>query len=524
MTPDTPPEHELPDDVNRWPDDPAKLLGVAQDVSRLDLKRAYTRLIRRYKPEHAPEQFRRLREAFEQLDQQLEWRAVYEEHLAKQREQCGDASDNDEDETKAGPSGGSGQNGAAATADAESQDIVLRRVGERAEDEDSNNGLWRSRASSNAGDQLWQQTLDGGELRPVYLRLVEQAAQQLPSEIGYARLYWLLTIHPEFDSARDPCAWLIEGFRKHGLSGRLLSMFSIEVRRRMGQVPLALADDLLDGNDAANHLVDLAQTRWFAARCLGRFDVIGDDVERLRTRLLDEPFEWQRLLCGAARLLVMVRSERAGVLLAAIRAEFALTSTDVSSEWQWESLENTVALHEAWANDPQRLITRAMHPANNRTQLLLARLATLVEVTWECSPLQARSDLIAMCVELTADPAAGLSELTWIASVSRPLVRRLLELLYEQRAEFGGDENYQITPAVEAELHRFVRSELWHKGYSSEATVLSFCLREAVTPQDVATAIEQQLEELPDHFAKLADSLRYHLPLICLVEAQRALW
>lgn len=524
MTPDTPSEPELPDDVNRWPDDPAKLLGVAQDVSRRDLKRAYTRLIRRFKPEHAPEQFRRLREAYEKLDQQLEWRAAYEDHLARQRERNGDASDNDGDEPETEPSVESSRNDNASAAPAESQNTPLRPESLRTEDESGDAGRSRPRASSNEGDQLWQQALDGGELQPVYRRLVELAAQQPPSEIGFARLYWLLTSHPEFDAARDPCAWLVEGFHKLGLNGRLLPMFSIEVRRRTGQVPLVLADDLFDGNDAANRLVDLVQTRWFVARRLDRFDVIGDDVERLRTRLLDEPVEWQRLLCGAVRQLVMDRGERAGSLLAAVRAEFALTSTDVSSEWQWESLENTVALHEAWADGSPRLMSRVALPTDNHMQLLLTRLATLAEVTWECSPLQARSDLMALCVELTADPENSLSELILIAEGARPLVRRLLELLYEQRAEFGGDEDYQITPAVEAELHRFVRSELWHKGYSSEATVLSFCLREAVTPQDVATAIEQQLEELPDHFAKLADSLRYHLPLICLVEAQRALW
>ena len=54
---------DLPDDVRRWPSDPFKLLGVPRNVPPRDLKRAYTRLIRSYKPEHSPDEFRRIRAA-----------------------------------------------------------------------------------------------------------------------------------------------------------------------------------------------------------------------------------------------------------------------------------------------------------------------------------------------------------------------------------------------------------------------------------------------------------------------------
>ena len=55
----------LPDDPSRWPDDPYELLDVPRDVGPHDLRRAYTRLIRTYKPEKFPEQFRRIRAAYE---------------------------------------------------------------------------------------------------------------------------------------------------------------------------------------------------------------------------------------------------------------------------------------------------------------------------------------------------------------------------------------------------------------------------------------------------------------------------
>src|SRR6478752_3317379 len=69
----TPPE--LPDDPAEWPTDPFALPGVEPGASELDIKRAYTRLIRRFKPEHAPDQFRRIREAYEACLEGFRWLA-----------------------------------------------------------------------------------------------------------------------------------------------------------------------------------------------------------------------------------------------------------------------------------------------------------------------------------------------------------------------------------------------------------------------------------------------------------------
>ena len=46
-------------------DDPFDLLGLERDCSERDLKRAYARLIRVYRPDRDPAEFRRVREAFE---------------------------------------------------------------------------------------------------------------------------------------------------------------------------------------------------------------------------------------------------------------------------------------------------------------------------------------------------------------------------------------------------------------------------------------------------------------------------
>ena len=58
---------DLPEDPGQWPRDPYVLLGVKPQDDLVAIRRAYTKLIRRYKPEHFPEQFILLRSAYEHI-------------------------------------------------------------------------------------------------------------------------------------------------------------------------------------------------------------------------------------------------------------------------------------------------------------------------------------------------------------------------------------------------------------------------------------------------------------------------
>jgi hypothetical protein len=52
-------------------------LGIDRSVDLRDLRRAYVRLIRIYRPEHFPDQFRRIREAYEHLEGYLRYREQF---------------------------------------------------------------------------------------------------------------------------------------------------------------------------------------------------------------------------------------------------------------------------------------------------------------------------------------------------------------------------------------------------------------------------------------------------------------
>jgi curved DNA-binding protein CbpA len=72
-------ESHLSDDLRSWPADPYKLIGVKRSIDTVELKRAYTRLIKRFKPEQFPEHFRTLREAYDSISSRLEYEAMYDQ-------------------------------------------------------------------------------------------------------------------------------------------------------------------------------------------------------------------------------------------------------------------------------------------------------------------------------------------------------------------------------------------------------------------------------------------------------------
>src|SRR5262249_25363412 len=131
----------------------------------------YHALIRRYKPEQAPEEFRRIREAYETVSQYVEWREQY---------------------------GGSDEvivttNAPATAIDSIEQSTPAAPIDDPARD--------------------WNEGIDG-DLVVLYRKLIDWLPRR-PNEASlYARLYWLLRLAPECDSDRTPAEWLVEGLSR----------------------------------------------------------------------------------------------------------------------------------------------------------------------------------------------------------------------------------------------------------------------------------------------------------------------
>jgi hypothetical protein len=236
---------------------------VRPGVTPRDLRRAYHRLIRRYKPEHAQEAFRRVREAYETVLSHF-----------TQLDYFWDPAVVDETDDEAVPSGARGPEQDTARQCA----TVLR---------DHRVPPWELACQ--------------GKLHAAYAALREEVVANPHREELYLQLYWLHVVDPSLSPMLSPAHWLIEGLLSVPRHGVLLEV----IRQAVDAEPArALADGfatLLGGGIPGSLRIEAAGLRWRAARLLNRVDLITADLSALRvTASGTEETVWLRLLITAA--------------------------------------------------------------------------------------------------------------------------------------------------------------------------------------------------------------------------------
>lgn len=274
----------LPADPDDWPDNPFELLGVESTASLRELRRAYTRLIRLYKPEHAAREFQKIRGAYELLCEYVrQWR--------------------DEDIAPMPTDAFSEARSSVKPADASGGETARR---------------WREQEI----DDLWTRAQRGG-LTDTYLRYRELATEMPGDEELCLRLYWMLAVAPELAPQEPRCKWLAEALRRGGLSGRAWELYRRELAMHPAEAGSRRCATLLQSDGPASRLVALAAQRWQAA---------GDDDERvariaadlriLRPRVeREDPTAWIGLLLTAVGWLAWARAPEAAKLMERCRQE-----------------------------------------------------------------------------------------------------------------------------------------------------------------------------------------------------------
>ena len=263
-----------PPDASSWPKDPFHLLGVTGWECRpAIMRRAYLHLVRSYKPEHSPLEFRLIREAYEtalRLSQLFDVECTSEVGPvpATEPEPADDAHSRENDD----------RNLLEADTHVRLPDFWERAC--RCEPEAAYRGL--------------AELVDSGRVR----------------EEIFLQLYWLLVTIPELDPDQTPGEWIVRGLRGCGRSGWKLR----ELVRRSPEIdPAAILDDswtalLAPGTDV-EVVLEVARCRWRAARGLKQWSVITSDVEALRAWALDTDGRlWARLLIAAAGNLIWSRA------------------------------------------------------------------------------------------------------------------------------------------------------------------------------------------------------------------------
>ncbi len=472
---------ELGPDPQRWPANPYELLGVAPGVAPRELRRAYARLIRTYKPEQFPEHFRRIREAYETVLRHLEWRTSW-----------------------------AGETAAAHEPDlADVHPQVTREV-------PGSEGELRRPATSSPEDSLrslWELACSGKEAC-AYQGLRELHDQRPGHAAVCARLYWLLALWPELDTQHEPGDWLASGLRASGLAGPLRELYRREIEENPSEALHPRCARLLEGPAPPGPIADLAELRWRAAGRFQRWDVLASDLPRLRPLLAgSNEATWVRLLLAAVDLLAWAPAQAGNDLLQQCVEEIdGLTHLHSHLDHELDRFEFLLTLATGW-----RGITR-------RTGVL-ALVREVIPLSWTAPFLEVRPRLIALLEEVARDPPGALHDLDQLRGPMRHVFAQLGRLLDAYAHSLPSPPaEAAASPRVVREVVDFLEGTPWLDYGQLRPRLLEYCGRESLAPEVVAEAVRSHPEYQLGQNVHLSDQLLSDWPLRQVCQAVRLFW
>lgn len=490
-------DHTLPENPAHWPSNPYDLLGVRHGANRNELRRAYTRLLKLYKPERAPEEFRRLREAYEQATSWLPWNEepeprppvvnVEPQPSATAHPQHGDAPQPAPDD--------------AAVESVSQPESETQPASEPAQ------AAPRSVTVSfeQQADTYWNIWLD----RPAeaYRALAQLVERQPHSTDLYARLYWILSLQPQLDADRTPCDWLARGLRHCDWPGTLHALYWGEIDRDPVEAISNRYTELLLSMEQVDRLVDMAQRRWRAA-ALTKWSLIGADLESLRPRLERESAStWLQLLLMAVDELAWIDELDATQTFDKYAGEInrlgAVRVTDFDKLARFDILRELAAGFRRAAGNP--LVPQA--------------LLTLSALSWTHPHWEIRPEIVAWLEEVFAKPQFVLDNFDRLAEGGAMLLAQLQGFL----APLDQSQDLWTTALRAGHIVDFIDRAEWSNYRKFRPALWSFCRRDFISPEQVAMATFQHSRFQLNTGTHLAEAIESDWPLRCACQASRAI-
>jgi hypothetical protein len=488
----------LPDNLSDWPDDPRSVLGVQRKASARDVRSAYAKLIRVFKPEQFPEQFRRVRDAYEFLTQYGDWFDSDELEMAAgatSSGHAGDASPEDRGETKGDETAG---------------EI-------RPREPDGQAPPLRSQSPPDPVDAAWTLARDG-QLALAYQRLTSIAWSAPGNEDVCLRLYWLLRLAPHLDGECDRRDWLVEALRASRLEGRAMEMYRRELQREPVDILQPRWSRLLEVEAAPSRFGEMLVRRWDAFEHLGHCELIRLDLPPLRAKFAGvDRLLWTRILLAAIDHLAWERDRATksavDLLVEEIHAHYETHST---LEAEMDRCDLLVKLASHW---------QAASQAKGFPPGFMSSLCPLVRQGWNQPFGVVRLPLQAFLASLVENPLGGLELLDRLKNVSPPMLDQLAWLV----AMFDHERfNSEREPATEEKLMENLKEHLREQDWSHydrlRNGLLFVCIQRSLSLSDIARAAELAFTPYQLKTTGLENRLRTDTPMRIMCDAARAFW
>ncbi|HEX3313638.1 MAG TPA: J domain-containing protein [Gemmataceae bacterium] len=439
---------ELADDPESWPLDPYALLGVGHGIDPRELRKRYNALIRRFKPEQYPEQFRRIREAYEQVKLQEQWRRCMPPPepapLPDSRESAA---------VPELPTPGSSPDGAESWTAPPPQPTFESKL-----------------------ERLW--TLAGaGMVDEAYRKLRELEREQPGSRELAIRRYWLVSAFPELEPARDPLEVALRMLADDPGQSPLWA----EVRLRGHLAPNwpfePLFDEMLESARTPLPLTILYDIRWQAALQIGSWRLLLEDVPSARLRLREHPSEWARMLLQVVDKLAWIGEPAAAKAFGELVVEIERAAKgDRAFDFELDRLDFLGELAPQWLRvEPRSQLESMLHD--------------FVAVSWRCHRDSVRAGMIDLCPQLAANVTASMRTLDDWARNCPAVLAQLVRTI---------NEGYHLNrprPTTPEDL-RAVFDEFLSSGLGdttrSRASLVQFFRAEQILPEDLLHAIDRK--------------------------------
>jgi hypothetical protein len=499
-------EDHLPEDLSRWPTDPFALLGVAPGVSPKDLKKAYTRLLRRFRPEEFPEQFRRIRDAFELLQQQIKYSPWF---LAPPP---GEGTPKKQPSPEEIPPKEKAADFPLDDLAAENVDYPLELDGPGEPADVPWQPGFRPHPTAYQEEivQLWDRAW-AGEEDLAYRRLREIYHEHPQDKEILLRLYWLASVNPDLDHVRHPCDWLLEGLRTSGLAGPCRELYRRYVVNHPEEALGERFGRLLDMPAPANMLAQFVEWRWQAAGRLRQWGVIASDLELLGPRLLREDEETgTRLLLLAIDELAWFTEEPARLVWqSSIQCMDTLEHLHTKLGEAFSRLDFLLELANVW-----RTYARQSGSWHSVLQL--------IPLTWTRPPHELRPTLFQFLEELRLNLRGALELFDDIQERAPIFLAQLGRTLDGFQFGYGQGWDNHSAEEIEERTKDFLSGVDAADYRQFRWKLFNFCLRDFLAPEKMAEVMESRSTD--PNVIDLFGRVRNDWALRVLCQGYRVFW
>jgi hypothetical protein len=323
-----------------------------------------------------------------------------------------------------------------------------------------------------------------------------------------ARLYWLLRLAPWLEPQRLPRDFLRAGLRRDWRNATLGEL----LRRDLAEFP----DPTLDEPPHAYYeampremWLAVADSRWQLAADRQRWQRLVDDLDYLHQHLphADELL-WVRLLLGAADRFAWAQTNQARGFFrecCAAIARFPRCHLDLAHDL--DRLDFLSVLVEQWLTA-------------HRTLPACAPYLSWIAASWNQPPDVVRAKVRPLLERVSRAPAQVLRDLERLQQTAPLVVAQLASVVQLLRTQFGA---WESPDDVARRAWVFVTTPpTWYEGFRRR--LFEFCLREFVTPEEVADAIGNAEQSAGQKTLAFVETARSDPALNCTCMAYQLFW